>query len=101
VYLSPLIDCFDGLVVSWKIGTRPDAELVNTMLDAGIEKVASNDKRPVVHSDSRCALSLARMAFTNAQCETCSLDVTYRMLTDNAACEGFFGRVKTEMLSPM
>lgn len=30
VYLSPLIDCFDGLVVSWTIGTRPDAELVNT-----------------------------------------------------------------------
>jgi hypothetical protein len=37
-----LIDCFDGLVVSWTIGTRPDAELVNTMLDAGIETVASN-----------------------------------------------------------
>jgi hypothetical protein len=28
VYLSPMIDCFDGLVVSWSIGTRPDAELV-------------------------------------------------------------------------
>jgi len=33
VYLSPMIDCFDGLVVSWSIGTRPDADLVNTMLD--------------------------------------------------------------------
>lgn len=36
VYLSPLIDCFDGLVISWSIGTKPDAELVNTMLDAAI-----------------------------------------------------------------
>jgi putative transposase len=26
VYLSPIIDCFDGLVVSWAIGTHPDAE---------------------------------------------------------------------------
>jgi transposase-like protein len=26
VYLSPVIDCFDGLVVSWAIGTRPDAD---------------------------------------------------------------------------
>jgi putative transposase len=34
VYLSPIIDCFDGLVISWSIGARPDAELVNTMLDA-------------------------------------------------------------------
>ncbi len=34
VYLSPILDCFDGLAVSWKIGTSPDAELVNTMLGA-------------------------------------------------------------------
>ena len=33
VYLSPVIDCFDGQVVSWAIETRPDAALVNTMLD--------------------------------------------------------------------
>ncbi|MGE5507849.1 MAG: IS3 family transposase, partial [Chitinophagales bacterium] len=33
VYLSPIIDCFDGLAVSWSIGTSPDAALVNTMLD--------------------------------------------------------------------
>ncbi|AOF82671.1 transposase family protein [Methyloversatilis sp. RAC08] len=39
VYLSPIIDCFDGMVVSWSIGTRPDAELVNTMLDAAIERL--------------------------------------------------------------
>ena len=38
VYLSPMIDCFDGLVISWTIGTRPDASLVNTMLDVAIEK---------------------------------------------------------------
>lgn len=25
VYLSPMIDCFDGLVVSWSVTTRPDA----------------------------------------------------------------------------
>lgn len=34
VYLSPMSDCFDGLVVSWSIGTRPDADLVNTMFAA-------------------------------------------------------------------
>ncbi|MFP3508027.1 DDE-type integrase/transposase/recombinase, partial [Burkholderia sp. SIMBA_062] len=44
VYLSPMIDCFDGMVVSWSIGTSPDAELVNTMLDAAIETVTEEDK---------------------------------------------------------
>ena len=51
VYLSPMIDCYDGLVVSWSISTRPDAELVNTMLDTAIETVADSSNRPVVHSD--------------------------------------------------
>lgn len=36
VYLSPLIDCFDGLPVIWTIGIHPNAELVNTMLNLGI-----------------------------------------------------------------
>ena len=48
----PIIDCFDGLVVSWTIGTHPDADLVNTMLDAAIETVAGGSDRPVVHFDS-------------------------------------------------
>lgn len=43
VYLSPIIDCFDGLVISWSIGAHPDAELVNTMLDAAIETVADGN----------------------------------------------------------
>jgi transposase InsO family protein len=51
VYLSPVIDCFDGLVISWSIGTHPDAELVNTMLGAVIETVVDTNDRPVVHSD--------------------------------------------------
>ena len=51
IYLSPIIDCFDGMVVSWTIGTNPDAELVNTMLDAAIETVSDTSDRPVVHSD--------------------------------------------------
>jgi putative transposase len=48
--LSPTIDCFDGMVVSWTIETSPDAELVDTMLDAAIETVADTADRPVVHS---------------------------------------------------
>ncbi len=50
VYLSPVIDCFDGLIVSWSIGTRPDATLVNTMLDDALDTLNEHDK-PVIHSD--------------------------------------------------
>jgi transposase len=48
VYLSPMIDCFDGLVISWSIGTHPNADLVNTMLDTAIETVAQREERPII-----------------------------------------------------
>jgi transposase-like protein len=50
VYLSPIIDCFDGLPVSWSIGTSPSAELVNTMLDNAIQSLNETEK-PILHSD--------------------------------------------------
>ncbi|SAL49653.1 integrase catalytic region [Caballeronia cordobensis] len=97
VYLSPIIDCFDGLVISWSIGTRPDAELVNTMLDAAVETMSNSNTRPVVHSDRgahyRWPGWLARIREANLirsmSRKGCS--------PDNAACEGFFGRLKTEL----
>lgn len=100
VYLSPVIDCFDGLVVSWTIGTRPDSDLVNTMLDAAIETVASSESRPVIHSDRgahyRWPGWLKRVhnakLIRSMSRKGCS--------PDNAACEGFFGRLKTELFYP-
>lgn len=100
VYLSPMIDCFDGMVVSWSIGTSPDAELVNTMLDAAIETVSQNHNKPIVHSDrgghyrwpgwiSRIADAKLTRSMSRKACSP-----------DNAACEGFFGRLKTEMFYP-
>ncbi len=97
VYLSPMIDCFDGMVVSWSIGTRPDAELVNTMLDAAIETVAASNDRTVVHSDRGghyrwpgwlSRISDAKLVRSMSR-KGCS--------PDNAACEGFFGRLKNEL----
>lgn len=43
VYLSPIIDCFDGMVVSWTIGTSPNAELVNTMLKDAINTLNTSE----------------------------------------------------------
>jgi putative transposase len=100
VYLSPVIDCFDGLVISWTIGTRPDSDLVNTMLDAAIETVAASANRPLIHSDRgahyRWPGWLKRVhnakLIRSMSRKGCS--------PDNAACEGFFGRLKTELFYP-
>lgn len=96
VYLSPMVDCFDGMLVSWTIGTSPDAELVNTMLDMAVATLKPGEK-PIVHSDRgshyRWPGWLKRME---------DADLTRSMskkacTADNAACEGFFGRLKNEM----
>ncbi|ENA88085.1 putative transposase InsK, partial [Escherichia coli 2730450] len=36
--------------MSWSLSTRPDAELVNTMLDSAVETLNAGE-RPVIHSD--------------------------------------------------
>ncbi|QJC56622.1 hypothetical protein HC248_01930 [Polaromonas vacuolata] len=51
VYLSPLIDCFDCLFVSWTIRTRRNSDLVNTMLDASIETVVACESKPIINFD--------------------------------------------------
>ncbi len=96
VYLSPIIDCFDGLPVSWTIGTSPSSELVNRMLDNAIS-ILSEDEKPIVHSDRGChyrwpgwikKMEMAGLTRSMSK-KGCS--------PDNSACEGFFGRLKNEM----
>jgi transposase InsO family protein len=95
-YLSPIIDCFDGMPVAWSIGTSPNAELSNSMLRFAISTLKPGEK-PIVHSDRGCHyrwpewISIMENAgLTRSMSKKgCS--------PDNAACEGFFGHLKTEM----
>lgn len=95
VYLSPMLDCFDGLLVSWSIGTRPDSKLANSMLRAAITTLG-NDEKPTVHSD--CGSHYRWPGWIQIM-DNAGLvrSMSKRGCTpDNAACEGLFGRVKNE-----
>ena len=97
VYLSPIIDCFDGMVTAWKISTNPNAELVNSMLDE-YHKTLKNGEKPIIHSDRGAHYRwpewinrMNRYGFQRSMSRKgCS--------PDNSACEGFFGRMKNEMI---
>ena len=95
VYLSPMVDCFDGAVVSWTISTSPNAELVNTMLDQAVN-ILPKDAHPTIHTDRgahyRWQGWIERM---NDNHLTRSMSKK-GCSPDNAACEGFFGRLKNE-----
>ena len=94
VYLSPILDCYDGLIVSWSMSTSPNAELANSSLEKAIAILG--DETPIVHSDRgghyRCPDWIALMTEHNLirsmSKKGCS--------PDNSACEGFFGRLKNE-----
>jgi putative transposase len=96
IYLSPIIDCFDGLPVSWTIGTSPNAELVNEMLDVAISQLRE-DEKPIVHSDRGCHYRWPGWLERMAKSELTRSMSKKGCSPDNSACEGFFGRLKNEM----
>lgn len=95
IYLSPIIDCFDGMAVSWTISTSPNAEMANSMLEGAISTLGP-DERPTVHSDRGGTYRwpgwikiMEESGLTRSMSKKgCS--------PDNSACEGFFGRLKNE-----
>ena len=96
VYLSPVIDCFDGMLPAWNIGTVPDASLVNSMIDDAINTLNDNE-HPLVHTDRGCHY---RWPGWISRLENAGLQRSMSKkgcCPDNSACEGFFGRLKNEM----
>lgn len=94
--MSPIVDCFDGMVPAWRISTTPDANLVNKMLDDAIT-VLSEKEHPLIHTDRGCHYRwpgwISRMEKTGLQRSMSKKGCS----PDNSAYEGFLGRLKNEM----
>lgn len=96
-WLSPVIDCFDGMVVSWTLSRSPDAAMADRMLLDAVATLGDGD-RPVIHSDRGCHY---RWPGWIRICEEHGLTRSMSAKgcsPDNAAAEGFFGRLKNEFL---
>ena len=95
VHLPLILDCFDGGLPAWSIGTSPNAELANSSLEAACGTLREG-QRPVTRSDRgrRC-----RWPGWIAICEKSHL---IRSMSkkgcspDSSAMEGFFGRLENE-----
>lgn len=96
VYLSPIIDCFNGMAVSWTIGTSPDAELVNTMLDYALCNL-SEGENPVIHSDRGCHYRWPGWISRVDNADLLRSMSKKGCSPDSSACEGFFGRLKNPL----
>ena len=94
-YLSPVIDCYDGLPVAWTIGTSPNAALANGMLTDACSTLGDGEK-PIIHSDRGCHYrwpEWIRICKDNNLTRSMSAK---GCSPDNAAAEGFFGQIKQE-----
>ena len=95
VYLSAVIDCFDGRPAAWSAGEHPTAELANSSLAAACATLGPGEA-PVVHSDRGCHY---RWLGWEALCGQYGLTRSMSRKgtsPDNARAEGFFGLVKNE-----
>lgn len=95
VYLSPVIDCFNGEIISWTISQSPSLEFVTTMLKNAIRRVGRGFG-VVIHSDQG-------WAYQHALYRQMLIDAGWQQsmsrkgcCSDNSAMEGFFGRLKNE-----
>ncbi|KIA92662.1 integrase [Pedobacter kyungheensis] len=96
LYLSPIIDLFNGEIISYSQSLRPNFEQITGMLDRALKKVPKNAK-PILHSDQgwqyrmkdyQDILRKNRIIQSMSRKGNC---------LDNAVIENFFGTLKSEM----
>jgi putative transposase len=97
LYLSPVLDLFNGEVITYTIGSRPTYSLVSTMLDQALARITDQDTL-LLHSDQgwHYQMKQYRKVLTER-------GVTQSMSRkgncyDNAVMESFFGILKSELL---
>ena len=96
-YLPPIIDCFDGMPMSWAMSASPDAGMANSSLMGACARLREGG-RPKGHSDRGCHYRWPEWI------KTCDGHGIVRSMPgegrgpDNARAEGFFGRPKVEFL---
>jgi transposase InsO family protein/transposase-like protein len=95
VYLSWIIDCFNGEVIAHTISQSPNMELVLSMLDIAFTKL-KDWENPIIHSDM--GHQYQRIAYIQKlEKSGCIQSMSKKGCSpDNAACEGSFGIMKRE-----
>nr|WP_280512672.1 IS3 family transposase [Corynebacterium vitaeruminis] len=99
LYLSPLVDLFDGMVISATAGCHPTTELAVVMLEEGLATLEEKSC-PIVHTDR------GGQYRSQAWCNAAGDKDTPRFIPsmsrkatsgDNAVAEGFFGMLKRDL----
>jgi putative transposase len=95
LYLSPVLDLYNGEIIAFETSKRPAFELVNAMLKKALAKLGS-DEKPMLHSDQGWQYRMP--AYQRQLRERQLLQSMSRKgnCLDNAAMESFFAVLKSE-----
>lgn len=95
LYLSPVMDLFNGEILAYATSTRPLLNMVGTMLSKAFARLGPDD-RPILHSDQGWQYQMDKYRKRlEANSVTQSMSRKGNCL-DNAAMESFFGTLKSE-----
>lgn len=95
LYLSPVLDLYNGEIVAFEIAERPIFKLVSSMLKKALKKLGPDD-RPMLHSDQGWQYRMP--AYQRLLRERGMVQSMSRKgnCLDNAAMESFFAVLKSE-----
>lgn len=95
LYLSPVMDLYNGEIIAWQAEQRPAFTLVRRMLDKAMRKLGTNDA-PILHSDQGWAYQMGSYRQILSKHGVRQSMSRKGNCLDNAAMESFFGTLKSE-----
>ncbi|OOS26307.1 transposase [Moraxella pluranimalium] len=96
LYLSPIIDLYNGEIISYSIKDRPTYELVQEMLNQAMTTLTGDDK-PILHSDQGWHYQMNNYQQTLKDNGIIQSMSRKGNCLDNAVVESFFGTLKEEI----
>lgn len=97
LYLSPMLDLFNGEIITYTIGSRPTYSLVSTMLDQAFERLTDKDTL-LIHSDQGWHYQMKQYRHSLSERGITQSMSRKGNCYDNAVIENFFGIMKSEFL---
>lgn len=95
LYLSPILDLFNGEIIAFEMNRRPVFAMVRSMLDKALAKLRP-DERPMLHSDQGWQYRMPHYQATLSERSMVQSMSRKGNCHDNAPMESFFGVLKTE-----
>ncbi|WP_369792394.1 IS3 family transposase [Lysinibacillus sp. BF-4] len=97
LYLSPVLDLFNGEIITYTIGSRPTYSLVSEMLEKALERLPE-EHQLLMHSDQGWHYQMKQYRYALESRGIVQSMSRKGNCYDNSVIENFFGIMKSEFL---